>query len=450
MTRFLCYTSPARGHLYPTVPILLEAMRRGHEVHVRTLACEVPAMRRLGMAAQPIAPAIEAIAHDDFLGRSPLSALERAVRVFVARAEHELEDARAAINEVRPDVVLVDFNTWGAAAVAEASGLPWAMFMPYFLPWRLPGVPPFGPGLTPRRGWVGRVRDALVGAIVFRVIDRSRASVNSLRARAGLGPIGHMADYGRQAPALLYYTAEPFEYPCPERPANVRFLGPGLWEPPSDPPVWLADVDRPLVVVTCSTEFQDDARLVATALEALADEDVFIVATTAGVDPSGFRPPSNARVERFVAHSHLLPRAAAVVCHGGMGITQKALAAGVPTCVVPFGRDQLEVARHVEVAGAGVRLAPGRLTPARLRAAVAQTRARRSGAERVAAAFRATGGPSAGADALEALLGSQEPEPGLSGGMVEVDPSAGDAVGGPHAERRRPEPSARGQAAGGP
>jgi UDP:flavonoid glycosyltransferase YjiC (YdhE family) len=87
-----------------------------------------------------------------------------------------------------------------------------------------------------------------------------------------------------------------------------------------------------------------------------------------------------------------------------MGITQKALSAGVPVCAVPFGRDQLEVARHVEVAGAGVRLLPRRLAPARLRAAVAATRERRPGAERIAAAFRAAGGPARAADALESLL----------------------------------------------
>ena len=34
---------------------------------------------------------------------------------------------------------------------------------------------------------------------------------------------------------------------------------------------------------------------------------------------------------------------------GGAGATQKALASGVPVCVVPFGCDQLEVARRVEV-----------------------------------------------------------------------------------------------------
>ena len=41
MARFLAYTSPARGHLYPIIPTLLELGRRGHDVQVRTLSSEV-------------------------------------------------------------------------------------------------------------------------------------------------------------------------------------------------------------------------------------------------------------------------------------------------------------------------------------------------------------------------------------------------------------------------
>jgi UDP:flavonoid glycosyltransferase YjiC (YdhE family) len=88
-----------------------------------------------------------------------------------------------------------------------------------------------------------------------------------------------------------------------------------------------------------------------------------------------------------------------------MGITQKALAAGVPVCVVPFGRDQLEVARHVAQAGAGTRLVPGRLTPARLRRAVREAMGRAEGARRVAEGFRRAGGARAAADAVEELAG---------------------------------------------
>ena len=103
-------------------------------------------------------------------------------------------------------------------------------------------------------------------------------------------------------------------------------------------------------------------------------------------------------------HSPVLERAACVVCHAGMGITQKALAHGVPVVAVPFGRDQPEVARRVEVAGAGVRLPARRLTPDRLRAAVRRAIGLRAGAERIAAAFAAAGGAGAAADELEALI----------------------------------------------
>jgi MGT family glycosyltransferase len=360
--------------------VLLEIQRRGHAVSLATLSGEVERMSALGLDAHAITPAIEAVALDDWGALTPIGALDRAVSTFVARAEHEIEDFGAAVARERPDLVLVDFNCWGAAGAAERSGLPWALFMPYFLPWRLRGLPPFGPGLAPRTDWLGRLRDAVVGRFIFGVMNRNLPALNAVRERVGLSPLAHMTDQGRSAPRIVYYTAEPFDYASPDRPPNVVPVGPCVWEPGANPPEWLASVTKPLVLVTCSTEFQDDAKLIDVALDALADEDVFVVATTAAVDPDRFRPPPNARVERFVPHGAILPRATAVICHGGMGVTQKALAAGVPVCVVPFGRDQLEVARHVEVAAAGTRVLPKKLTPGRLRLAVRRARECKPGA----------------------------------------------------------------------
>jgi UDP:flavonoid glycosyltransferase YjiC (YdhE family) len=109
-------------------------------------------------------------------------------------------------------------------------------------------------------------------------------------------------------------------------------------------------------------------------------------------------------VARFVPHSAVLPRARAVVCHAGAGITLKALAHGVPVCGVPFGRDQLEVARRLQRTGAGVRLPRRRLSARRLGAAVLAAGARRDRAEQVGRQLRAAGGAPAAADALESVL----------------------------------------------
>ncbi len=404
MARILAYTSPARGHLFPSVPTLLELRRRGHEVGLRTLAAEVELARGLGFAAEPIAAAIERREMDDWRGGSPLEALRLAIRTFVDRAGHELDDLGGAIRAWRPDALLVDINSLGATAVAHASGLPWACFAPYLLPIPSRDCPPFGPGVAPRKGWLGAIRDAVLRRVVRRLMNRHLPELNALRGRLGLAPLSDVTGAPLAARRLIAYTAEPFEYPRTDWPRNVRLVGPGIWEPPAAPPAWLDGDPRPLVLVTLSTEFQDDGRLAEAALAGLASEDLRVVVTTASIDPARFRPPPNARVERFLPHGPILARAACVVCHGGMGITQKALAAGVPVCVVPFGRDQLEVARRVEVARAGVRLPAPRLTPDRLRAAVRESISRREGAARIAKAFAAAGGPPRAAEAIEELL----------------------------------------------
>lgn len=409
MARYLAYTSPARGHLYPIVPTLRELRRRGHEVIVRTLASEVEAMLSLGFEAAAMDPAIERREILDWRARTPIGALREGLKGFFDRAHHDGPDLLRAVEAERPDFLLVDINTWGAMAAAETAGLPWATWSPYFLPIPSRDAPPFGLGLPPARGPLGRLRDRLLGPLLFGIYNRLAPDLDAVRAELGAPPLGDLTSAMLRAPLMLYLTAEPFEYPRSDWPESVRLVGPGIWDPPAEPPGWLEGLERPLVLVTLSTEFQDDARLARTALEALAGENVEVVVTTAGVDPSGITPPPNARVVKFLPHGPVLERASCVVCHGGMGITQKALAAGVPACVVPFGRDQLDVARHVEVSGAGTRLPAARLRPDRLRAAVREAMNRRAGAERIAAAFARAGGPGAAADALEGLLHRRRP-----------------------------------------
>ena len=412
MARILAYTSPARGHLFPIVPVLEKLRARGHEVALRTLASQVDAMRALGFDAAPIDPAIEAIEHDDYRARTPLGAQKRSMRTFGERAEHDANDMRRAIDELSPGALLVDINAWGASAVAEKRGLPWAAWCPYPLPIPSRDAPPFGLGLRPARGPLARVRDALLRPVTVGTLERTVAPwVNGTREREGLPPLDDMVEAFSAPPLLLYMTAEPFEYPRSDWPANVRLVGPCDWDPPAEPPAWLDGIDEPIVLVTTSSEFQDDGRLVRCALEALADEPVHVVATLPSADPTAFEATPNSHVLPFAPHAPILDRAACAITHGGMGATQKALARGVPVCVVPFGRDQLEVARRVEVAGAGARLPAKRLDSSRLRDAVSAAMRCGAGARRVADGYRATGGAAAAADSLEELLGSRSPAP---------------------------------------
>jgi MGT family glycosyltransferase len=406
--KILAYTSPARGHLYPVVPIVQELERRGHELALRTLSSQVKLMNTLGIDAEPVSERIEAVELDDYKARSVPARGRRALATFAARAEHEAPDLARAIEQHDPDVLVIDVNCWGAATVAEASGRPWAMFSPFLLMLPSRDAPAYGPGLAPLGGPLGRARDVVLRRIFNPTVDRAvMPGLNALRTRHGLRRLSSFTDLLGRPPLLLALTAEGFEYPRSDWPANVRLVGAINWDPshpPSHaPPAWLAEMGDPLVLVTCSTEHQHDKRLVRVALEALPPAGLSVLATSAAHDPGTFEAPVGSRVVRFAPHGAVLERAACVVCHGGMGITQKALAAEVPVVVVPFGRDQLETARRVEVAAAGVRFPPRRLTPERLLDAVRTAIDCRSGAQRVSRAYAAAGGAPAAAEAIEAL-----------------------------------------------
>jgi MGT family glycosyltransferase len=182
-----------------------------------------------------------------------------------------------------------------------------------------------------------------------------------------------------------------------------RHVGPQVWEPEAATPDWLLEEGDPWVLVTCSTEYQGDETLARAAIEGLRDERVRVVVTLADAYGADLPSAPNARVERFVPHRHILERAGAVVCHGGMGIVQKSVAAGVPLAVVPFGRDQPEVARRVVECGAGVSLPSRKLTPERLRGAVREAMGKRAAAQAAGARLRASGGPERFADEAEEL-----------------------------------------------
>lgn len=405
MSRVLAYTSPARGHLFPIVPILDELRRRGHEVSLRTLAGDVRAQRLRGVDAAPIAPVLETIEMDDWRARTPPGAMIRAVRVFGERASHDAADLEAAIRQEQPDALLVDVNAWGAMAVAEAWGGPWAAYCPYPLPLRSRLGPPAGAGLRPARGSLGRMRDRLLQPAFSAGLDRlALPALNPLRAELGLPTLAHAEQLFLTPGLLLYLTAEPFEYPRPDWPESIVMVGPCDWEAPGELPAKLREVEQPLVLVTASSERQDDARLAATALRALAKEPVHVVATLPAAAAAELPRAANATVLGYAPHTPILERATCAITHGGMGATQKALARGVPVCAVPFGRDQFDVARRVEVAEAGTQLPALLLSPKRLCARVRETIGRRRGAERVAAGFSAAGGADAAADAFERRL----------------------------------------------
>lgn len=141
------------------------------------------------------------------------------------------------------------------------------------------------------------------------------------------------------------------------------------------PPAWWSklDGDRPVVHVTQGTVDNTDlGRLLRPTIEALADENVMVVATTGGPAASGleFPVPANTYVAEHIPHDILLPQVDVMVTNGGYGAVQRALATGVPLVVAGKTEDKPEVAARVAWSGAGVDLRTGTPTPKSVRNAV--------------------------------------------------------------------------------
>ncbi len=111
------------------------------------------------------------------------------LRQFGQRARVQAADLAATIDAQHPDVLVIDEGSWGAAAAAEASGLPWAFSIVSPVPLTSRDAPPFGLGLRPRHDRAGQVRDALARPLTLGALERVVAGqLNGLRGELGVPP----------------------------------------------------------------------------------------------------------------------------------------------------------------------------------------------------------------------------------------------------------------------
>ena len=96
-----------------------------------------------------------------------------------------------------------------------------------------------------------------------------------------------LLDSGVLADRFIAPTVPEFDYPRTDLPANVRYVG-AVHPTPTQKylaPAWWRELDgdRPVVHVTQGTVDNTDLnRLLEPTIEALADEDVIVVASTGG------------------------------------------------------------------------------------------------------------------------------------------------------------------------
>lgn len=328
----------------------------------------------------------------------------RKLKPFQA-AVRAAEETLPVLRAFDPEVVVVDILTTAAWLAAEMDGRPWATLVPHVLPTAAPGFPPYSIGARLPRTVVGRALWSGLHPFVQSGQRTGRDQLNGARERVGLPPLPWVHN-GISRRLALVATFPHLEYPRRRAEPWVEVTGPLLWEQPFGD-VELPPGGDPLVLVAPSTSQDPEQRMLAAALEGLADERVRVLATyNRRPPPVPLRVPANARLAEWVSYARTMPHCSAVVCHAGHGTVMRALACGVPVVACPAAGDMAENAARVGWAGVGVSL-PRRLVTARgVRLAVARVLGERRIAERareLAAWAREHDGAERAARAVEAF-----------------------------------------------
>ena len=412
MSSYLICAWDGGGAVFPTLSVARALTERGHDVRVLgdpVLRAEIEATGAQATSWRRTPHRTERTPETDLFkdweARTPMGGFSRIRdRLMFGRAADVARDVLDELERRPADVIVTEVMLAGALVAGEAAGVPVALITTTVDVMPAPGRPPFGPGLPPATGPLGRLRDRVIDRASRAGWNRGLGALNSARAEFGLEPVDDAVDSLARVDRVLVLSSDAFDYPQLPRHPKVRMVGPRLDDPDWAGELSLPSGDAPLVLVGLSSTYQEQGDVLRRTATALGTLPVRGLVTTGPAVPP-FSAAGNVSVVEAAPHAAVLPHTAVVVTHGGHGTVMKALAAGVPMVVMPMGRDQPENATRVLAAGAGVRIKRS-ASPEKIAAAVQEVlgdEAYRTAARRLAIAIAAETADDRSVEELEQL-----------------------------------------------
>ena len=191
--------------------------------------------------------------------------------------------------------------------------------------------------------------------VIDRVIKRP---VNEFRATLGLPPVDRLLYRWLHSPQLVIgFFPDWFASLQPDWPPQTHLVGFPLWDSgtsilPSDAREFL-DAGEPPVVFTPGSAGSTMHRYFQESVAAARELGVRAMLVTNFPEQLPRDLPPHVKAFTYLPFSDLLPRAAMLVSHGGIGTTAQAIKAGIPHLVVPNSHDQFDNAWRIEQLGLG-------------------------------------------------------------------------------------------------
>ncbi|WP_375396829.1 glycosyltransferase [uncultured Sphingomonas sp.] len=378
MRKIVLATIGTLGDLHPFIAIGIALKQSGCRPVLAVPADHVERVEAAGLEAVAIFPCFDAVRQR--MGLNQDAAVEMLMRdqrnIMDEVLFPELASSARLLDAVAQDAdaIVGSIFAFAAPIVCEKRGIPlfavvlqpMAMLSPY----DPPRTPDFRMLRSPPVRGAGLRWNRLIYAALRLVLQRRYGkAIDRVRAEHGLPPRGarRLFEPGSGAARILCCYSTTFG-PLPlDAPANARSVGFPVFDAPQaegelDPALaeFLGAGAAPLVFTLGSFAVLAAGNFYVEAAKAarLAGRRAVLL-TGNGEDG---RQQGDLFITGYAPHSKLFPRAAAIVHHGGVGTTGRALASGKPQLVVPYMGDQFDHAHRIRRMGIGRVLEPARFT----------------------------------------------------------------------------------------
>ncbi|HEU4934490.1 MAG TPA: nucleotide disphospho-sugar-binding domain-containing protein [Pyrinomonadaceae bacterium] len=419
--RIILNTFGSFGDIHPYMAIAMELQRRGHKPVIATMEGYREKVKGIGVEFVPVRPHI---AEPKQQGMELIEKImEPKTGPRFLTEEVVFPAVRESYADLLPAVAGADLLVTHPAApagplVGRKTGMPWisTLLAPLsFFSAYDPPMPPYWQWFTK----LSVLGPGVMGFLLRLTMSTYKAkAVTAFRDELGIQDYGNPMFEGQHSPALiLALFSRVFAQPQPDWPKQAEITGFCFYDGNHDAPVppvlthFLENGPPPIVFTLGSSAvwvardfFQESIQ----AAKSLGRRAVLLIGDERNLPQS---LPEGMIALDYAPYQSLLPKACAVVHHGGVGTTSQGLLAGVPTLIVPFAFDQADNAEHARKAGTSRTIYRNKYFAPRVAAELDALLTQPSYASRALAVSRELkqeNGPSRAADLIEEVLAGKD------------------------------------------
>lgn len=394
MPKALFFSVPAHGHINPSLPLVAELIRRGHEVIYFTTENYRQRIEATGATVQ-IYDGIE----DDYFDVRGLdgSVPQEAALALLTTTKKILPALLEAVNQTKPDYILYDCMC------------PWGFFVAQIM--RLPAVSSASlMPLSPRVMLKWRILRLFLPMLAkgFRAGNEANRLSKELGRQYNVKPLTMMNILIAPGDLIISYSSSAYVPFADTLPENVKFVGWTMPQNKVDEP-FAHDSKRPLIYVSHGTVINENKGFYELCITALGGMPYEALITTGGrFSPEQFGTlPDNITIKSWVPQARVLQQAALFITHGGLNSIHEGLYCDLPLLVVPQQTEQTFNGMRVVELGAGLMLTKSEFNEGTLCASVNQLLSDdryQVQARRIGETLRSVGGMAKAIDEIEKMM----------------------------------------------